>query len=341
MTWTTPAQPIAGTAITVSFYSTNIKDNLNHLRTLTGGDPGGAGKILISTSTVAAAWTNTITESLTFASGKQLKWPLEVGTKVDYTGAGTVRRGVSAGILWDESDGNFEWWVSNVLKMKFFGATTSLQIGGNTVWHAGNLTPGNYAPLAGATFTGGISGTTASFSSTVSGTTITGTRQISTTAGSAAAPALSIEQAGKVAGLFSDGNGQLLFSHNGTTGARLDPDGRLLIGPSPPGETVSGQWIRVGTRILATAYDLTSDAADKDNIRDADDDPLATVRKLKRRRFTYRPADTEMVGLVAQEAHRVAPHLAATRSIDLAALTMDLLGSVQQLDARLDALEPA
>ena len=31
-----------------------------------------------------------------------------------------------------------------------------LESNGNTVWHAGNLTPGNYAPLAGATFTGSV-----------------------------------------------------------------------------------------------------------------------------------------------------------------------------------------
>jgi hypothetical protein len=34
------------------------------------------------------------------------------------------------------------------------GAFTSLSVGGNAVWHAGNLTPANYLPLAGGNMTG-------------------------------------------------------------------------------------------------------------------------------------------------------------------------------------------
>lgn len=55
MTWTAPATPVALTAITVAFYNTNIRDNLNHLRGMLP-DPGAANRMPISSSATAAAW---------------------------------------------------------------------------------------------------------------------------------------------------------------------------------------------------------------------------------------------------------------------------------------------
>lgn len=57
MAWSAPATPAGGTAITVAFYNTNIRDNLNHIRAITGGaDPGGSDKALVSTGSATAQW---------------------------------------------------------------------------------------------------------------------------------------------------------------------------------------------------------------------------------------------------------------------------------------------
>jgi hypothetical protein len=50
-------------------------------------------------------------------------------------------------------------------------ANASFAVNGQAVWHAGNFTPAAKADLAGAAFTGGISGTSAAFSGAVSGST--------------------------------------------------------------------------------------------------------------------------------------------------------------------------
>lgn len=55
MTWTTPGTPVTATAITVSFYSTNIRDNLSHLRGMLP-DSSTANRALISTGALAATW---------------------------------------------------------------------------------------------------------------------------------------------------------------------------------------------------------------------------------------------------------------------------------------------
>lgn len=52
--------------------------------------------------------------------------------------------------------------------------TGGLSVSSNAVWHAGNLTPGNYAPLAGATFSGAVSGTTFTGSGRLFGNGATG-----------------------------------------------------------------------------------------------------------------------------------------------------------------------
>jgi hypothetical protein len=77
VTWTTPIDPPAdGTAITRAFYITYTKDNLSHLRTVTGGDPSGAGQVLASSGAGVGSWTAspsitalTLSGALTAASG--------------------------------------------------------------------------------------------------------------------------------------------------------------------------------------------------------------------------------------------------------------------------------
>lgn len=82
MTWTSPATPTPGTAITVSFWNTNARDNLNHLRAMLPDATNGA--ILQGTGSATAAWTSSPTIASLATSGA-----LTVGTTLGVTGATT------------------------------------------------------------------------------------------------------------------------------------------------------------------------------------------------------------------------------------------------------------
>jgi len=55
----------------------------------------------------------------------------------------------------------FQFYINNILQAQLttaaFNVVAPLQQGGQQVWHAGNLTPGDYASLTGAAFTGDTS----------------------------------------------------------------------------------------------------------------------------------------------------------------------------------------
>jgi hypothetical protein len=63
MTWSSPATPISGTVITVAFWNTNARDNLNHIRTIVP-DPGSSGLPLVSTGPTSAAFGQVSTSGL-------------------------------------------------------------------------------------------------------------------------------------------------------------------------------------------------------------------------------------------------------------------------------------
>jgi hypothetical protein len=91
----------------------------------------------------------------------------------------------------------FDWYIAGTSRMQLAVGGLSLQsnlqvggsitTGGNGVWHAGNLTPGNYAPLASPVLTGAPTAPTAAPG--------TNTQQISTTAFVAAAIAALVNSA--------------------------------------------------------------------------------------------------------------------------------------------------
>lgn len=57
MTWTSPPTVATGDIYTAAMFNTYTRDNMNHLRTLTGGaDPGGANKALYSTGASTGTW---------------------------------------------------------------------------------------------------------------------------------------------------------------------------------------------------------------------------------------------------------------------------------------------
>jgi hypothetical protein len=169
MAWTSPATPVAGTAITVAFYGTNIKDNLNWLRALTGGgfDPTMAGQVLLSTGVAATVWTQSPTiagnvtisgtgaisssltvggnlsvggsvlTSLTMASTMRLRFPNEDGFKIDLTSSGdTTGIGKDAtAALYFKASGEMQWrdGSGNTRMSLTVGATPVLAVGSNTV----------------------------------------------------------------------------------------------------------------------------------------------------------------------------------------------------------------
>lgn len=56
MTFTAPFTAVPGEIITAAGHNTSVRDNLNHLRGVTGGDPGASGFALVSTGPQSAAW---------------------------------------------------------------------------------------------------------------------------------------------------------------------------------------------------------------------------------------------------------------------------------------------
>ena len=79
---------------------------------------------------------------------------------------------------WDTNDAFYFTRTTNTVSVLIGGAIVAtinssrinangLQVNGSNVWHAGNLTPTNYALLSGAAFTGGITGTTGTFTGLV------------------------------------------------------------------------------------------------------------------------------------------------------------------------------
>jgi hypothetical protein len=94
VTWTTPIDPPAdGTAITRAFYITYTKDNLAHLRTVTGGDPTASGQALVSTGAGTGAWTASPSITALTASGAI------TGGSLSISGTGTVSGSFTIGSI--------------------------------------------------------------------------------------------------------------------------------------------------------------------------------------------------------------------------------------------------
>jgi len=65
MAWTAPANPVAGTVITVAWAITNVTDNLRWLRLMTGNaDPPGSSYIPLSTGPTTVAWSKVTADAL-------------------------------------------------------------------------------------------------------------------------------------------------------------------------------------------------------------------------------------------------------------------------------------
>ena len=94
------------------------------------------------------------------ASGKVEFYNI-AGTRIGYIYQPTTGAAANK-LLFAKDDGTGFYFLGGALN-----SIDGLQVNGSGVWHAGNLTPANYALLSGAAFTGGITGTTGTFTGLV------------------------------------------------------------------------------------------------------------------------------------------------------------------------------
>lgn len=105
------------------------------------------------------AYTNIVSLDFTDVVGDKIALHSALG------GATSYAIGVESGAVYYRSNGVHRWYlgtvadggVSDYMELSASGlAVGALSIAGSAAWHAGNLTPANYAPLAGAAFTGAV-----------------------------------------------------------------------------------------------------------------------------------------------------------------------------------------
>lgn len=131
---------MSGTAITVAFYNTNIRDNLNWLRQNTGGgfDPTGSGQILRSTGVAATEWTS----SPTIAGNLTLTGFLNVGTNLSVPGTSTLTGNVTMNGAASVNGGDFSLASTRLIvfaaeqneKIRLDGTTHAIGTAANTVY---------------------------------------------------------------------------------------------------------------------------------------------------------------------------------------------------------------
>ena len=348
MTWTTPATPVTLTPITIAFYATNIQDNLNHLRTITGGaDPGTANKVLVSNGASSAIWTTVpeaaMTAAYVNATGDTISGQLlsaMAGTAINglsYANA-MIRLDDSSGLSGVPAIGFHRSVLGQAAALYFlnghFGyvdqAGTNATIWSNTNDGAGSgldadtvdgLQASAFAQLSGATFTGGISGTTASFSSTLSAERV----QVGSN------PQIYIQKtgAGSQIGIYTAGT--IRYEQTDTLATFTTPG------------------------VYSTSWTASSDRRLKSRVRPVGDDALELVRKLQPITYTQSRAhgerfgsrdDRRRHGFIAQEVRTVFPDVVEGSesadeylSLDYARLAVPIVAAIQQLADRLDALE--
>lgn len=347
MTWTSPIDPPAdGNAITRAFFITYVKDNLAHLRVVTGGDPVGAHVALISSGSGVGAWTTIPNDAMEHPKvsieGDVMDGALEIEVNTSATAdasfpalAGlTVRtdNGSYPAIQFDKSgdnnmalyfDGDFLQWVNaGAVNYRVVGSPDDEEIKVDS--------PG---------------------------------RIWLTADGSAAAPLVSVGSAGDT-GFYHGGAHEIGFSTSATGRGRVTDTGIFLWGASPPSQSVAGQTIRVDGRLLATAYDVVSARAGKRNIeplhvsRESFDRirPQRYVRVVhewedeatwharndgQERPVIERVSDQVEFGLIADDVRDVLPELAPNgQSLDVYGALAVCIDMLQQAHARIDALEP-
>jgi hypothetical protein len=159
-----------------------------------------------------------------------------------------------------------------------------------TIWHSGNFTPSNYAPLSGAAFGGAISATTGTFSGGISATTMTATSAIT---------------AGTNEWFRSNGN---VGWYNNTWGGGIYMEDATYVRTYGSKQFYCNNHITTAGNSYAADFIISSDAALKHSVRNILD-PLAIIDQLHGVRFRYKSDNRPSIGFIAQELQSVLPEL--------------------------------
>lgn len=139
-----------------------------------------------------------------------------------------------------------------------------------------------------------------------------------------------------------------VVAYNGHTAA----NGQFYGGTTNPTSTntahrVNFQGSLYATRFYATQYFYFSDETLKENVsRIEGSEGMALLREIRPVRYDWKETGREALGVIAQETARVLPNLVDTdpngiMSVDYIQLIAPLIAAVQELDARVTALEAA
>jgi len=151
-------------------------------------------------------------------------------------------------------------------------------------------------------------------------------------------------------GLFLRDNAPMLFTTNDLERMRIDASGNVGIGTTSPAYTLHVNGSVAGT----SAYNNLSDVREKENIAYGIADALETVKALKPAKFDFKTGEKNKIGFIAQDVLPLVPEVITSYkktleddtkeerlSIQESSLTAVLVAAVQELTAKVEALEAA
>jgi hypothetical protein len=137
---------------------------------------------------------------------------------------------------------------------------------------------------------------------------------------------------------------------NNTERMRIDASGNVGIGTTSPAYTLHVNGSVAGT----SAYNNLSDVREKENIAYGIADALETVKALKPAKFDFKTGEKNKIGFIAQDVLPLVPEVITSYkktleddtkeerlSIQESSLTAVLVAAVQELTAKVEALEAA
>jgi hypothetical protein len=328
---TTPAGSLAATNVQAALNELDTEKAALAGATFTGG--------INATGSFGATWTvvgwvpsiklNT-GNVIQFDSGTAPKWG--IGTSGDNLFFGRGADGTAGSAI------TYPLQLSNTAAV--FSSTT-LTVGGNQVWHAGNLTPGNYLPLAGGTMTGFLDGRTINGDQTASGPGATeGSIRVRSASGTGDA-ALA----------------RLTFLCTGSfgTGMHLRADGFFGVGGW---SHAAWRWYfdSAGNMVAAGNVSAYSDERLKEDVQPIKD-ALAKITLLDGVTFVWNNRSTLIgepgkadIGVIAQQVEKVFPEMVRAsvddpdtgevyKTVSYSKLIPVLIEAIKELTARIEQLE--
>jgi hypothetical protein len=242
-----------------------------------------------------------------------------------------------------------------------FNFNTAPYVGANVMWHAGNLTPGNYALLSGANFSGPVTMSAGGAAQVLSAGTGGDTRiewkiggsRVANISGSSTGLDIStdvgsvrINSNAVFAGDVRSGVFRATASGTDRFALTADASAAYMYGASYVFNNLAGTVVLASINsagvVSATDFSASSDIKFKTNIRPIEN-ALCKVEQMRGIHFTRKADGAEKIGLIAQELEAIIPELVNEdeqgKSISYANLTAVLIEAVKELSARVATLE--